>query len=823
MDFFNQHRTNFLSSLQQSLESFEQEVRSYCAARQFQDSSLRSFHTDDAAGETVAVERESALQAKVLVLDGKLSLVDDLRRENERLRHALGHQDLAVDPEIKKSDASHRNSSADGQICYQDFVDLSQKYISLQTRHDLQKRQVRMYNGALKKLKEKCKKYEADLRHWASFWDRKHLAIQRQGGEIEPRTPAPLAAHTSAATSDLITPITGNVHNLGSPLRLIAEDLAPEAEPASKLTLNGPHSQDEHSLRGVLSPHTSSDKSDARACAHIDNLQEPWSAQSTSLPSDAELMAYMSASRSPGEATQRAVPQHMVKTSDSDITAVRHAIVAQDTGQSTQTVLDDAENDDHTALNQHSHDSGSSPVLLSERIVKRVRNEKNSPRPSASSPWPRERLKQESDFTIVFPTHDRPGENSDLDELSGEVDTPRKRQRMAILARSGKLRQPRMSKEVKQGRCSSAPLDGHLSDNEARTTLTSTRSFLALQPTPPQRPDISTASITTIQQKRGSSRPSPQPAALQLRDVNELMPRKTDAVKDSKGRRAAKSGSGIARLSEDGDITPWRVETTLVTPAKASAIAKRTQDLLGTPSARKGVLGMEAAIDGRQGRMIQPQKSSAKSGVAPYHEIPAAPQPEDVIHQLDAQPEAEPLRGRPVATLSLSDFKINAKLAQGGNYAFTDVVRGREQRQCLPGCTREECCGAKFRRVIQIGGAMPTQPPRRLWDLSGASDEQRELEDYLGDNRCRLSGLGPQDRVKLLSEARAHQLAQRYGRHRQAFERAKTPPGFWRTDMPSTQETAEDIARARKDEEQLVRERHAEALRGGGRWIFTDE
>ena len=117
----------------------------------------------------------------------------------------------------------------------------------------------------------------------------------------------------------------------------------------------------------------------------------------------------------------------------------------------------------------------------------------------------------------------------------------------------------------------------------------------------------------------------------------------------------------------------------------------------------------------------------------------------------------------------------------------------------------------------------PTPPPRRLWDLSGAPEEQRELEDYLGDDRRRLVGLGPQERVKLLSEARAHQLAQRYGRHRQAFERAKTPPGFWRTDMPSTQETAEDVARARKDEEQLIRERHAEALRGGCRWIFKDE
>ena len=527
----------------------------------------------------------------------------------------------------------------------------------------------------------------------------------------------------------------------------------------------------------------------------------------------AELTGY--GSGCPGEHVQRAIPQHMVKFNGTDVFAVRHTVVAQDTGQTTQTCLDDTE-ENHAAPGEQSHDSASSPVLLFERNVKRVRNGKRSLRPSAASPGLQKRLKQESNLAIVFPTHDRPGENSDLDELPGEVYTPRKRQRMALLARSGKLRQPRMSKDVSQGRSSSAPLDGHICNNEARTTLTPTRSFLALESSPFERPEISTASSTTTQHQCGNSRTLPQPTALQPRNVNELMPRKTHVGK--KGIERAKSGSEIAKLSEDGDISPWRVKTTLVPQAESSAIAKRTQDLLETPSARKVVLGMASELDGRQDRT----KSSSKSDIS-EHEILAACQPENVFRQHDTQPETESLRARPVAALSLSDFKINPTFAQGSNFAFADVVRGREQRQCLPGCIREECCGGKFRRVLEIGGAMPTPPQRRLWDMSEAPEEQRELEDYLGHDRRRLVGLGPQERVKLLSEARAHQLAQRYGRHRQAFERAKTPPGFWRTDMPTTQETAEDIARARNDEAQLVRERHADALRGGGRWIFKDE
>ena len=281
MEPFNQHRNKFLSTVEQFVKDFEQTVRSDCATRQFRGRCARRTQADDTAGQIVDTERVHELEAKVLVLEGKLSLVDDLRGENERLRHALGHRGLGAEPVTNDSDVSRRHNSTEGQVCYRDFVDLSQKYISLQTRYDFQKRQIRMYDGALKKLKERCKKHEEDLSQWARFWDRKHLAIQRRGLEAEPQTPAPLTVHASA--SDISSPKTNHAHHPGSLPEKIAEERAPEAERALKTTLHESHVQDDHGMHGVLSPHISPNQGDARSDANINDIQRSCSARSTSL------------------------------------------------------------------------------------------------------------------------------------------------------------------------------------------------------------------------------------------------------------------------------------------------------------------------------------------------------------------------------------------------------------------------------------------------------------------------------------------------------------------------------------------------------------
>ena len=189
-------------------------------------------------------------------------------------------------------------------------------------------------------------------------------------------------------------------------------------------------------------------------------------------------------------------------------------------------------------------------------------------------------------------------------------------------------------------------------------------------------------------------------------------------------------------------------------------------------------------------------------------------------------PDDEPLRARPLNRLGPDHFKINPDYNQGLDYAFNEVVRNHEQRKCLPGCTKDNCCGSKFRKLVEIGG-LPTPRTSGLWSSSPpehAEADQRLLAEYLGDdNHGRLAQMSEPEKRDLLLDAKTRYFADKHGRHRQAYERRSTPPGFWRTDMPTTQEVAEDRESARKMERRRVEEMYREAMRAGGRWMFRDE
>ncbi|GAD97332.1 conserved hypothetical protein [Paecilomyces variotii No. 5] len=175
-------------------------------------------------------------------------------------------------------------------------------------------------------------------------------------------------------------------------------------------------------------------------------------------------------------------------------------------------------------------------------------------------------------------------------------------------------------------------------------------------------------------------------------------------------------------------------------------------------------------------------------------------------------PEDEPFRCRPVHRLTLDCFKINSEYNHGLDFAFDEVVRKKDQRRYLAGCTRPDCCGDKFRAMARAGG------------LTSTDDEDRQiLEDYMGDQRHKLSTMGEDEKHDILIEARARLLANQYGKHRYTHERPRSPPGFWRTDMPSTQELEQDQEDARKLEREKVMERYREAMRPGGIWRFADE
>lgn len=180
-------------------------------------------------------------------------------------------------------------------------------------------------------------------------------------------------------------------------------------------------------------------------------------------------------------------------------------------------------------------------------------------------------------------------------------------------------------------------------------------------------------------------------------------------------------------------------------------------------------------------------------------------------------PEQEPYRSRPVTMLRLDHFKINPNFNQGYEYAYSEVVRGKD-RQCLPGCVREECCGKQFGALAQALYQAREDPT-----TSQKKEEDNLLEGYLGDNKHKIWTMQIQERKEVLAQARKWKLSNTMGKHRSVVPRRSTPPGFWEADFPNTQEDEALKTRQKEVEREKVAERYAEAMRPGGAWLFKDE
>lgn len=175
------------------------------------------------------------------------------------------------------------------------------------------------------------------------------------------------------------------------------------------------------------------------------------------------------------------------------------------------------------------------------------------------------------------------------------------------------------------------------------------------------------------------------------------------------------------------------------------------------------------------------------------------------------------LRDMPLASLKLDDFKINPKFNNGHNFAFTEVVRNKDERAEIPGCVDPQCCGKHFRAMAQseLEAAGPS--------LTHRAADIALLEDYLGDQVYKLGSMSRQEKEELWLEAKTRELANKHGKHRHRFTRRQSPPGFWNADFPSTQENQADRAEGERREKRMLEERYMEAMRDGGRWLFRDE
>lgn len=492
---------------------------------------------------------------------------------------------------------------------------------------------------------------------------------------------------------------------------------------------------------------------------------------------------------------------------------------------------------------KHESSSDSIPVVVSARPVKRKRDRSEQAMP------PPVRVKQEPEspgplIDISSGANSSPGvtyqvlprhQTSDLDVVANKLVTPRKPKQRRMALSQETRRPPSMTTTS-----SRSLSDGGISEE------------LKLEPGTALTPRIG-ALVTSAAYNPGFPHGSEAPV-LQDLNVNVVLSGKGLLRKSSKKLRSSfeDPAARILMLSEGGED---ELKQDVRTVTNDGSQKRRLENLLEGPTPESHILAGLPTPDpveqcARTSHSVQHAKDALtkKLSAGPRHLAalnsdtpnkrktltPDSHRPPTTLRQQrpgrqDAdqfrrpcgiddspgpvRPEDEPLRLRPPATLRLENFRINPKY-MGSEYAWADTLRGRDQRRCLPGCTKPDCCGGAFLKFAEMGSTTAQA------DLSDAA----VLEAYLGPSWAELMGAYPPDRRKeIIMQARAASLANKFGRHRQAFERRSTPPGFWRTDMPTTQEAEQDRAKAHEMTREKIEERRREALREGGRWIFQDE
>lgn len=495
---------------------------------------------------------------------------------------------------------------------------------------------------------------------------------------------------------------------------------------------------------------------------------------------------------------------------------------------------------------KHEPSSDGEPIVVSTRALKRKRGG------SVLAMPPPVRIKQEpnspekpieirsEDFSspVLKRQYILRQETSDLDAFTEVYNTPR-RQRAARRAMSAEFTRPpalatRVS-SLSEGDIQEDDVAHIKPEYDGGGTETGTR----------PRPPVSAADLN---QQRGGTRASEDVLRTLSVNIPAKRPSATSLSTKNRRQRYGNSAARVAMLSEDGETDGLEPKRPKVKNAEDKATpraeaSRRLDTMLDEPptDTRRLVrdLTPQSAVP-KSRRPLTPVSDPRPASKYPKRASPkkhaqaptpmsrprprVSPPPRRAEHRFKrpqgvedspppVRPEEEPLRLRPVGSLRLEDFKVNPKF-MGADFAYVDNLRGRDQRRGMHTCTKPDCCGGKFLQAAEIDGH------------GGSNKSDAEvLEDYMGPNWQQMMGALARDRRDdMLKQARAAQFANKYGKHRHAFERHSTPPGFWRVDMPTTQEEAEDRVKADQIIRQKVEERWREAIRDGdGRWLFRDE
>lgn len=497
-------------------------------------------------------------------------------------------------------------------------------------------------------------------------------------------------------------------------------------------------------------------------------------------------------------------PPTVLATFDSD----HNANVDDAQLQSTQGDPDEADSEDLPPLTKNDQDqdpvfikpepSSDLPVVVSERKVKRRRVE-DAGYTAATTP----RIKAEPDDSspIAASEHYQFNiqESIDLDDIAQRITTPRKRKDLEV----------------------SAVEDA----NEPTSPVSNTV----------QRPGY--VRLGGVKQLAKDTRGS---SVLTPISGNKRIPWAADAeeapLKDTLAH-------GISVLAEGG--TPYgkqRVEKSLKALPTPTSVAKGLLDTLLNNSTPENAATISRTPQARQTGRISPEDTPLDLLFPQPRELPfdkmmrhtkkhqdlgadvATPSKKSVKKApgrskspLKSRGSASGLRHKPLSELRLDDFKVNPSSNEGHDFAYSEVVRDKDDRAALRGCTDMHCCGKHFRALAL------SQRPNPPLTAEQRQEEQKLLEGYLGEYAYKLATMTKDERAELWIEAKTEELANKYGRHRHRFSRMQSPPGFWNADFPDTQELAADKEEALRREKRTIAERYREAMRPGGMWLFRDE
>ena len=456
---------------------------------------------------------------------------------------------------------------------------------------------------------------------------------------------------------------------------------------------------------------------------------------------------------------------------------------------------------------EHEDDSDDVPVVVREHHLRRRRGE------SASVMPPPRRIKQEPESLERPGSAEQPvelksddyssptsrarqffrAETSDLDAMRGTFQTPRKR----------KLREASRSRARSEER----------SNALLRPPLVHTSSSLSDSDIP-ELPEVPTAferanavganDQTAPTPPKETTTPKARSHGRQRGALGQLSPNiPTILPTTGKRRRVSQEDADkIGMLAEDGDetsdqITPKAEPGTARTPG-----SPRLTSLLENPTpVRKPLQPRRPASDtAKRVRRPQPQDSpqvqshaQAQAQAQPQSLKKPTPQTSKYTRPRGIEkspppidPASEPLRSKQKQHLKPQDFRINPNYANT-SFAYVEPMNrlSKADRHRLPGCINAACCGgileAARNNLLPRSKKSDTQ---LLQEMFGISPEVLKLQYHISQQE------------DVIFQARAQEFANEHGRHRKTFERAATPPGFWRTGMPSTQEEEEDRRKA---------------------------